>query len=54
MTSTHLLAEARHCRAQARSFAGQERKLLLRIAELFERMSLREAGERSVEDNRCW
>ena len=54
MSPFNLRAEAERCRAQAASFQGAERKLLLRIALLFERMAAAEKRRDSVEETRCW
>ena len=54
MQSRKLSKEARDCRAQAEAFAGAERALLLKVADILEILSAAEERRQAVDDARCW
>jgi hypothetical protein len=49
-----LLEAARQCRTQSRAFQGNERKLLVRIADMFEVLAAGTETRNSVASTRCW
>jgi hypothetical protein len=50
----NLLLEAEQCRTQAAAFRGDERRLLLRVADVFERLSAEHPERRPIAEIRCW
>ena len=54
MTSEQLSRVAEACRGQAGDFDGPERRLLLKIANLFEQMTPTARLRRAVAADRCW
>lgn len=49
-----LLEAARECRTQSRAFQGHERKLLVRIADMFEVLAAGVETKNNVAATRCW
>jgi hypothetical protein len=54
MQASELLEAAKECRIQSQAFEGRERRLLVRVADMFETLASSDKAKNNVAATRCW